>query len=406
MNYGLIEDLIEDGAYVFGNPRIPRIHYRPKGTWRRDLPQYEPQAENYETSGCTVWGAQNIIETFIKGVYGYEPNYSENFTYLMAGIDPTKGTTPQNTFDTIRRCGLVDNALMPVPDTLEEFLDKERLTYYLIQKGQEWLKRYELRYAEMWNKRPDNYMDILREGLKSSPLGVSVTAWRMQEDDRGNLVYVSDKGGSNHFCVLFEIDEDGYPWIFDSYDHSIKRLSRDHNIRRAYMVWVNEKTIASTKLHLKILTSLLNLIRNKKSMIHPVPNFPVTQAFAEPNDEYLSGIHNGTDYACPVGTPILAPTDGEVITRFRDHATLGNAIHFMCEDGRYYMRFLHLSGLPLRGKYAQGDVIGYTGNTGQSHGPHLHVDVWRRPINTGLIKTAAGVRAYMSDPELVFRELV
>lgn len=403
-NFGIVEDIIELGAYVFGDNNIPRVPFQPNGDWEPYLPKYEPQAENFETSGCTVWGSQNQIETFIKRVYGYEPNYSERFTYLLAGIQPQKGTDPQNTYETIRRTGLIDNKLMPVTDTLKEFLDKTDLTYYNLQMGQEWLKEHEFKHQWLWTERPEGYMDVLKEGLKSSPLGVSVSAWQLSIDKDGVPVYVSNQGSvNNHFCLLYKIDKDGYPWVFDSYDHSKKRLAKDHNIRRAKLIYIQKKTRAGMKLHLRVLQALVNLFVKKKPMIHPVgEQCPVTQAFGVDSDHYQSGMHNGTDYACPLLTPVYAPTDGEITHTFKGHPSLGNAIHFMCDGGEYYMRFLHLSRSEPKGKYTQGEIIGYTGNTGDSEGPHLHVDVWKVPINTGLIKTKSGVFNNLVDPELFF----
>lgn len=148
-----------------------------------------------------------------------------------------------------------------------------------------------------------------------------------------------------------------------------------------------------------------NLKAKTKTMTLPIPKKyleTVTQAFFTANKHYKSGVHNGTDFGCPVGTPLVAPCDGEIIHRFVNHASLGTAINFVCEDEKHYIRFLHLSKALPPGKYKQGEVIGWTGNTGDSSGPHLHVDVWKCPINTALIKTAQGVEKYLVDPVAFF----
>jgi murein DD-endopeptidase MepM/ murein hydrolase activator NlpD len=144
-------------------------------------------------------------------------------------------------------------------------------------------------------------------------------------------------------------------------------------------------------------------------MILPIPQKnwdEVTQAYGVPNDWYESGIHNGTDFSCPEGTPIVAPTDGEITHRFTFHPTMGNAIHFSCDHFSCYLRFLHLSKAMPKGKYREGEVIGYTGNTGMSTGGHVHIDVWNRPINVGLIKTSTGVFKYTEDPVEFFNNLI
>lgn len=405
-NFGFIEDVVELGAYVLGDPRVPNIQLVPSGDWEKYLPKYEAQADEYETSGCTVWGWQNGVETFIKGVYGYEPNYSERFNYVLAGVKPDGGANPSKVAQSIRDYGLIDNTLFPMPKTLLEFVDPLALTNDMRREGENWLKRHDFTYALVWkDERPENYMDVLKEQLQRSPLVVSVSAWRKQVDANGYVVYTSDKGGNNHCCVLYQFDEDGYPWVFDSYDHSKKRLAKDHNIRRAFVFHIQDRSLGGLMKYVRLLKQLINAFRNKKSMLSPLEReYRVTQKFGVSNNHYISGVHNGTDYACPVGTPLLAPADGEIIHRFTDHPSLGNAIHYSC-DG-YYIRFLHLLKSLPKGKYKQGDIIGYTGNTGDSEGPHLHVDVWKVPINTGLIKTRSGVFNNLVDPELFFNNNV
>lgn len=93
--------------------------------------------------------------------------------------------------------------------------------------------------------------------------------------------------------------------------------------------------------------------------------------------------HNGTDFAMPVGTPVLAAADGEVvIARFGPAA--GNYVAI--RHGRQYMtRYLHLSRFVVKpGQIVKrGDIIAYSGNTGSSTGPHLHYEfhINNRPVN-------------------------
>lgn len=127
----------------------------------------------------------------------------------------------------------------------------------------------------------------------------------------------------------------------------------------------------------------------------------VTQSFGVPNELYESKTHNGTDFACPIGTPVYAPCDGEIIKRYVNHKTMGNCVYFSDLNGNY-MRFLHLSETQPRGSYKQGQIIGKTGDTGLSFGAHLHVDVWKCAINVALIKTRDGVFKYLYDPIVFF----
>lgn len=266
MQYGLTE-LTEDlKDYILGSSKMPFIPYREDGNWEDALPKYENQTTRLgqETSACTAHGSLNQIETFIKGVYGIEPNYSERFTYNLVPIDPKKGTDPQKTHECIRANGVVDEKYLPMTDSIEEYLDKSDITGSLLAQGQNWLLNHDYRHEWLWTNgsRPTNYIEILKEALKTSPIAVSVTAWR-----EVNGVYVSGNGGNNHYCLLYKIDEEGYPWIFDSYDHSKKKLAKDHNIRRAKRIWVNRLVKKSMRTHISVLQKIVNLLMQKETLL-------------------------------------------------------------------------------------------------------------------------------------------
>ncbi|GAA0515723.1 murein DD-endopeptidase MepM [Tatumella terrea] len=86
--------------------------------------------------------------------------------------------------------------------------------------------------------------------------------------------------------------------------------------------------------------------------------------------------HRGVDFALPIGTPVLAVGDGEVMVA-KNGGAAGNYIAL--RHGRQYMtRYMHLSRLLVKPgqKIKRGDRIALSGNTGRSTGPHLHFEVW------------------------------
>ncbi|MBR9829773.1 MAG: peptidoglycan DD-metalloendopeptidase family protein [Oceanospirillales bacterium] len=93
--------------------------------------------------------------------------------------------------------------------------------------------------------------------------------------------------------------------------------------------------------------------------------------------------HNGTDFATPIGTPILATGDG-VVTRVTKHPYAG--LYIVIEHGeKYKTRFLHLSkALVSKGQtVSRGQKIALSGNSGRSTGAHLHYELHinGRPVN-------------------------
>jgi murein DD-endopeptidase MepM/ murein hydrolase activator NlpD len=82
--------------------------------------------------------------------------------------------------------------------------------------------------------------------------------------------------------------------------------------------------------------------------------------------------HSGIDFAGAVGTPILAPEAGKVIST--DYLKLGGNTLFLDHGCGLVSNFMHLSGFNKSvGDYVErGEVIGFVGQTGLATGPHLH----------------------------------
>jgi murein DD-endopeptidase MepM/ murein hydrolase activator NlpD len=97
-------------------------------------------------------------------------------------------------------------------------------------------------------------------------------------------------------------------------------------------------------------------------------------------------MHWGLDLAAPLGTPILAASDG-VVLRAGSASGYGNALYIQDADGNVHiyghMRYYDVSAGDI---VHAGDQIAKVGNEGQSTGPHLHYEIHRggmhgRPID-------------------------
>ncbi|BDY05476.1 peptidoglycan DD-metalloendopeptidase family protein [Ferrimonas sp. YFM] len=93
--------------------------------------------------------------------------------------------------------------------------------------------------------------------------------------------------------------------------------------------------------------------------------------------------HNGTDWALPSGTPLLAAGDG-VVTRVENHPYAGRYV-VIDHGGRYRTRYLHMSKIKVRKgqRVSRGQRIGLSGATGRVTGAHLHYEfhINGRPVN-------------------------
>ena len=108
-------------------------------------------------------------------------------------------------------------------------------------------------------------------------------------------------------------------------------------------------------------------------------DYPITQRYGE---TYTSAFHTGIDYACPLNTRILASESGQVMFSGWDPTGFGNMVILQHRDGKATL-YAHLSsfafGMKTGINVARGEVIGFSGTTGNSTGPHLHFEarhVW------------------------------
>lgn len=145
-------------------------------------------------------------------------------------------------------------------------------------------------------------------------------------------------------------------------------------------------------------------------------SFAVTQAYggkltSHNNRENLYAV----DFAMPRGTPIVAARSGVVIDatlryeeggydiRYLDQA---NTVVIVHDDGTV-AEYAHLSGgravVKLGQRVASGDLIGYSGNTGYTSGPHLHFIVSRPTVSDGKVaRESVPIVFYANEPAVRF----
>ncbi|RUT39494.1 M23 family metallopeptidase [Paenibacillus anaericanus] len=86
-------------------------------------------------------------------------------------------------------------------------------------------------------------------------------------------------------------------------------------------------------------------------------------------------LHAGTDIAVPEGTKIYAAADG-IVEKSTFSKAAGNYINIKHDNG-FSTRYLHLirRNVKVGDRVKKGDLIGLSGNTGNSTGPHLHFEI-------------------------------
>ncbi|MGQ0286084.1 murein DD-endopeptidase MepM [Pasteurellaceae bacterium 22721_9_1] len=111
--------------------------------------------------------------------------------------------------------------------------------------------------------------------------------------------------------------------------------------------------------------------------------------------------HKGTDFALPVGTPVIAPADA-VVEKVA-YQSGGAGRYVVLRHGREYQTvYMHLSKALVRAGQSvkRGERIALSGNTGISTGAHLHYEfhINGRPVNPMTVKLPGG-NTGMADSE-------
>lgn len=147
-----------------------------------------------------------------------------------------------------------------------------------------------------------------------------------------------------------------------------------------------EKALSDYESQLKFLLNPKLLPNNGSEILAwPLDKVFITQLFGKTASSgrlYVSGSHSGVDFRAPIGTPVKAMAEGTVMgvgntDDYCKKASFGKWVFIKYNNG-LSSTFGHLSVInAVAGqKVKAGDMVAYSGNTGHSTGPHLHVTVY------------------------------
>jgi len=180
-------------------------------------------------------------------------------------------------------------------------------------------------------------------------------------DDKKNII----ESGNILYANLKLSGEDNSLYYFDSRD------SEGHYDKSGKSV---QKALMKTPINGARLSSSFGMRK------HPIDGF--------------NKMHRGTDFAAPMGTPIMASGDG-VIKKSGWCGGGGNCV-VIKHNSTYQTVYAHMSkfakGIRKGVRVKQGQVIGFVGSTGKSTGPHLHYEVIvnGKRINSQTLKLPSG----------------
>ncbi|MER6286352.1 M23 family metallopeptidase [Streptomyces sviceus] len=137
----------------------------------------------------------------------------------------------------------------------------------------------------------------------------------------------------------------------------------------------------------------------RKERLRPKFALPVAQRglsayFGQSGVNWMS-VHTGIDFPVSYGTTVMAVTDGTVRTQW--NSAYGNMMVVTAKDGTETW-YCHLSSYRVASgtTVKAGDPIAYSGNSGNSTGPHLHLEV--HPAGGSAIDPLPWLRSHGLDP--------
>ncbi|WP_405938405.1 peptidoglycan DD-metalloendopeptidase family protein [Streptomyces sp. NBC_00726] len=131
----------------------------------------------------------------------------------------------------------------------------------------------------------------------------------------------------------------------------------------------------------------------RPKFVMPVKQHGLSAYFGQAGVNWMS-VHTGIDFPVQYGTPVMAATDGTVRTQY--NSAYGNMAIVTMADGTETW-YCHLSSTRIRsGPVKAGDVIAYSGSSGNSTGPHMHFEV--RPGGGAAIDPLPWLRGHGINP--------
>ena len=222
-----------------------------------------------------MFGTTNATEILIQKIFSSNPNYAERYHYNLVGIIPPTGSDPQVVAESIRKNGMLDQAVLPMTSTLQEYETPRPMTDNYISEGKKWLMEHSFLHEWLWTQDigKENRLTMMREYLQYSPLCISVTAWYPQV----NGMYPDNGAPNTHWVVCFKLDGDS-PVIFDSYDQRIKTLTPDHHIEmcKRYYIGLATNPTSNTNWFIGMIRSIMETLGIiQKEIPQPVPVAPI-----------------------------------------------------------------------------------------------------------------------------------
>ncbi len=308
--------------------------------------------------------------------------------------------------------GKIDNNKLAIKNAIKN-------SYYIEESGFVTLLLSKSNIGEVWTDIDDSRQ--IRESIreKTKELAILQSDMHLKQDnlngEKNQLVGLKqDLGGKKQAVEYTTKEKSTLLAQTKNKEQTFKQIVKTKEELKAQF----EKEVYDYESQLHYLIDPTSYPKPKKGILSwPLDNVYVTQMFGKTvgaEKLYTSGSHNGVDFRAPLGTRVKNVLDGTVLGTgntdiYPGCYSFGKWVFVEHNNGLSTI-YGHLSVISVQKgqRLGTGDIIGYSGNTGYSTGPHLHISVYasqgvriEKFVNSIGCKQAtlplADIRAYL-DP--------
>lgn len=205
--------------------------------------------------------------------------------------------------------------------------------------------------------------------------------YQLKIDIKGYKVKLNDKEyifktEQDRTCFVNELKTYNKEFQLETIDTQIANITKQEQIDETLKILKEEKEQQKKK-ELQKQQQILIASRsgNQRTSAHFTVPMQSYNYISSPYGMRKGKMHTGTDFAAAAGTPVYAWKDG-VVTIAKWSGGYGNFIEIKHNDNTI-SRYAHLSGYAIKNgqTVVKGQTIGYVGSTGNSTGPHLHLEI-------------------------------
>lgn len=350
------------------------------------LKEIEKEIAGYQSELKKVGGEKNSLQKAINQLELERKKVQADINYTQNKIGATDLQINKLSLEIDNTVEDIAFNKKVVSETLRELdeIDDSSMVEVLLQYNN---------LSEFWNKIDElgQIRGIIREKINS------LASQKVLLDEK----YAEEKTKRGELLELKEQYTDQNQVLVGNKTEKSKLLSATKNQEAEYQRILKEKQEAQAQLlkELRDFESKLQFILDPNTVPPkgtpvfnwPVENVIITQLFggtefAKQNASVYGGraYHPGVDFGVPSGTKIYAPLSGTVRATGNTDAVAG------CYSWGKWTLIDHYNGLSTLYAHqsvisvtpgqqvSTGDIIGYSGNTGYSTGPHLHFTVYAK----------------------------